>query len=1365
MTLSSRDSGWFCVGCKTNGRLFSADAAVLLCRSDWTTSDDHDCFKKSFDLNKDIMTVIDESGEELNKLLVLLLGCAIQSDRKRLFVDRITKLDAKVQIGLASHIKKLTEGTSIVVSASEADRFEVFRHLERVMRERDALVEIASIDQESDEGSSTTAASSLNGDLPPKRRDFIYERRSPSPSSYERHTNVEIAEAKEEKDDEIHDLKYELEEKAELIHKLQEERLELIKDARAAKDYRDELDCVQHKITKMDKIESENAKMREKLNDLEFFKTRSEDLSKANALLDESIAELEEQISRLQSEIKAQTETEIRLEEAKTSIRSLQDVISEKNQRIEDHIEEQLRLEGELMNRNAKIAELERDSVSSTPRHALGSLAEQLGDADRQEISRLRAENRKLRAQTEGASSTTATPDTSFLVPPGEVEELRTNLEVQEQRAEEFRVEAEKLKIELKQFDSTFDRVSQELLEATRQIEVMKVERDEALHGLCDARRKFAQFQTEFGKKLEEESENKIRELEFDLKEAKRRLQQADEDRGEIEVQLERVREEQKRLRVDLDEAREQRGQQELALAHAERARRSVENERNVLRERSEKLEDELEDMRMRLLNTDDAAKRLEDREKIMVEQKNRLGDCEAEVRTLQQQLKLEQNKTQRLREDLVAEKSRGSEVVGRLRSLCAAVSLNGGKIDTEMDDVKLIDSIDDVIMTALTTARRESDALRLQQHTQIAELADLKKDIEKLRRSESASLTESDDRVRELSQENIGMKEQVFMVQEKVRELNIEIATKNSEIVSAKREIEELHRNQTSSAVSNTELARLQVSLRNLQLQEDLLKQDNNELRQKLELAEKSRVTAKKDADSLTSMHQALLADHDRLQNLHDLLTHDYENAKRENVDMKTKLRQHFRSMASPMLNNSSSRELDELRLQLAQERTSKDKQLRAYADLHNEHGATRRQLESLRSENEHLARNRDALTSELRRMRSTEPSHEWSAAMNDLNHQLQAKDLEIAKLNNKIEMLTQLNKTYDEENKNLSRQIEMLLTQNKELLNRALNDKDQYHQEQKDFQERLSALRRHKEKLEEKIMDQYRSMENKKTSDRKQPLVKRAAKALISRRRATSNGGSTTEDSSAYSADEGGSPPLFNGATDDCDGLAPTCSSSDDHDRNSPRYETIPPLQELTSTRYSAMRQRGDPIGGSVRIGTGPRRPLIHSRTYDHIILNDVNPLFDKPSSTLPPRAPVRNSSVTASLRSRPPPPPYQAKNGVVPRTPPSYQNRNPHPSPMDSPPLFQPRCSSTPKSGSPMREIEEIPRENGASAVISDRLVVPEGEQRTFIREKEERVDKAMSYYENVNNPSMLNDSTTNNGNEKANESTVWYEYGCV
>ncbi|KHJ88327.1 hypothetical protein OESDEN_11881, partial [Oesophagostomum dentatum] len=391
----------------------------------------------------------------------------------------------------------------------------------------------------------------------------------------------------------------------------------------------------------------------------------------------------------------------------------------------------------------------------------------------------------------------------------------------------------------------------------------------------------------------------------------------------------------------------------------------------------------------------------------------------------------------------------------------------------------------------------------------------------------------------------------------------------------------------QTAASASNTELARLQVSLRNLQLQEELLREDNAQLRVQIDLAEKSRQIAKKDADSLAAMHQALLTDHDRLQNLHDLLTQDYERARLENVEMKAKIKSQreellrednaqlrvqidlaeksrqiakkdadsLAAMHQALLTDhdrlqnlhdlltqdyerarlenvemkakiksqrpvsiGQSREIEEMRIALEQERCEKDRQLRSYADLHNEHGALKREMDQIRKENDCLSRNCDQLSSEVRKLKLAEQAQR--AAVKDLmttveeqTKSIQAKEIEIAKLHNTIE-------------------VETLLHYNRELQEKAMSEKSVAHMEQKQFQERLAALQRHKEKLEEKIMDQYRSMESKKMVDRqKQPLVKRAAKALISRRRPSiPSGGSTTEDSSVYSADEG-SPPLTNG------------------------------------------------------------------------------------------------------------------------------------------------------------------------------------------------------------------------------------------
>lgn len=53
---------------------------------------------------------------------------------------------------------------------------------------------------------------------------------------------------------------------------------------------------------------------------------------------------------------------------------------------------------------------------------------------------------------------------------------------------------------------------------------------------------------------------------------------------------------------------------------------------------------------------------------------------------------------------------------------------------------------------------------------------------------------------------------------------------------------------------------------------------------------------------------------------------------------------------------------------------------------------------------------------------------------------------------------------------------QIQQLNWQNQMLLEQNMERKKQYHKEQKQYEDKLNALWRQKEKLEEKIMDQYK-------------------------------------------------------------------------------------------------------------------------------------------------------------------------------------------------------------------------------------------------------------------------------------------------
>ncbi|VDL66175.1 unnamed protein product [Nippostrongylus brasiliensis] len=116
----------------------------------------------------------DVSGEELNKFVLLLLGCAVQGDKKKTFVSRITNLEKRLQEGIAKEIQKITESSSVVLSIDSLARYDggVADHIEKLMEQRDAyaqtLYQVA--DTESDGGGSSTESSSVNGEVEIRRK-------------------------------------------------------------------------------------------------------------------------------------------------------------------------------------------------------------------------------------------------------------------------------------------------------------------------------------------------------------------------------------------------------------------------------------------------------------------------------------------------------------------------------------------------------------------------------------------------------------------------------------------------------------------------------------------------------------------------------------------------------------------------------------------------------------------------------------------------------------------------------------------------------------------------------------------------------------------------------------------------------------------------------------------------------------------------------------------------------------------------------------------------------------------------------------------------------------------------------------------
>jgi hypothetical protein len=57
---------------------------------------------------------------------------------------------------------------------------------------------------------------------------------------------------------------------------------------------------------------------------------------------------------------------------------------------------------------------------------------------------------------------------------------------------------------------------------------------------------------------------------------------------------------------------------------------------------------------------------------------------------------------------------------------------------------------------------------------------------------------------------------------------------------------------------------------------------------------------------------------------------------------------------------------------------------------------------------------------------------------------------------------------------------QVSLLLGQYHDLLTQTLDDKEHFHEEEKNYTDKVNHLYRQKEKLEEKIIEQYKRMEN---------------------------------------------------------------------------------------------------------------------------------------------------------------------------------------------------------------------------------------------------------------------------------------------
>ncbi|XP_069853834.1 protein Daple isoform X4 [Dipodomys merriami] len=511
-----------------------------------------------------------KSMEEIKKVLLLVLGCAVQCERKEEFIERIKQLDIETQAGIVAHIQEVTHNQENVfdlqwlelpdVAPEELEalsRSMVF-HLRRLIDERDECTElIVDLTQERDY---------LQAQHPPSPIKSSSADSTPSPTSSlssedKQHLAVELADTKarlrrvrqelEDKTEQLVDTRHEVDQLVLELQKVKQENIQLASDARSARAYRDELDSLREKANRVERLEMELVRCKEKLHDVDFYKARMEELREDNIILIETKAMLEEQLTASRARSDKVHELEKENLQLKSKLHDLELDRDTDKKRIEELLEENMVLEiaqKQSMNESAHLGwELEQLSKNADMSDASRkSFVFELNECASSRILKLEKENQSLQSTIQGLRDASLALEESSLKC-GELEKenqqlskkidkLQTQLEREKQSHQDLETLSEELIREKEQLQ-----IDMEALKAdkARRIKDLEQEKDHLHQAVWSLRERSQGSGEARGKDVEKEN----RALHQAVTEAGSKLSQLELEKQQLHRDLEKARE------------------------------------------------------------------------------------------------------------------------------------------------------------------------------------------------------------------------------------------------------------------------------------------------------------------------------------------------------------------------------------------------------------------------------------------------------------------------------------------------------------------------------------------------------------------------------------------------------------------------------------------------------------------------------------------------------------------------------------------------------------------------------------------------------------------------------------------------------
>ncbi|XP_066034020.1 girdin isoform X5 [Chamaea fasciata] len=808
---------------------------------------------------------------------------------------------------------------------------------------------------------------------------------------------------------------------------------------------------------------------------------RMKEIEKENKILHESIKETSSKLNKIEFE--------------KKQVRKELEHYKEKGERAEE-------LENEL-HRLEKENELLQKKITN-----LKITCEKI-EALEQENSDLETENRKLKKTLDSLKNLTFQLE-SLEKENSQLDEENLELRRTIESLKCTSIKVAQLQLENKELESEKEQLkkSLELMKAS----FKKTERLEVSYQGLDTENQRLQ-------KALENSNKKIQQLESELQDLETENQTLQKNLEELKISSKRLEQLEKENKLLEQET-----------SQLEKDKKQLEKENKRLRQQAEIKDSTLEENNVKISNLERENKSLFKEIVVYKESCLRLKELEKENKELVKRATIDKKTLVTLREDLVNEKLKTQQMNNDLEKLAhelEKIGLNKERLlhdeQSSDDRYKLLESkLESTLKKSLEIKEEKIAALeaRLEESTNLnqqlrQELKTVKKNYEALKqRQEEERMVqnspprsgEENQSVNKWEKENQETTRELLKVKDRLIEVERNNATLQAEKQALKTQLKQLEtqnnnlqaqilalqRQTVSLQEQNTTLqtqnAKLQVENSTLNSQSTSLMNQNAQLLIQQSALENENEAVLKEHEDLKGLYEALLKDHERLEQLHERQAAEYESliakhgslkAAHKNLEVEHKdLEDRYNQLLKQKV------QLEELEKVL---KTEKDKMLQQ----NEKHETVAAEYKKLRDENErlthtysHLLRENEVLQTDHKNLKTSLNNSKLEqtrleAEFSKLKEQYQQLDITSTKLNNQCELLSQLKGNLEEENRHLLDQIQTLMLQNRTLLEQNMESKDLFHVEQRQYIDKLNELRRQKEKLEEKIMDQYKFYE----------------------------------------------------------------------------------------------------------------------------------------------------------------------------------------------------------------------------------------------------------------------------------------------